>query len=721
MQYKAKQGVSQALSRQNYMATLSHLRKFATSLDKTSKLMQPRMLDTSQYGMLCSAETPEGSGVGLDKALAAGATITMGHDSRAIRELIPHIIREFEPVDVSDDTPITFVMVNGDIIGKSHNPSPLFHKLKYLKQLCVINPYTSISWKAVQGYISINTDSGRAVRLLRTVRNGVPTPIPKDVPKDSLSMDILLQSGVVEFLDSEEIDGELIAETVDDLYEGSLHNYIEIANGGLILGIQACQIPFSDRNQAPRNCYQSAMGKQAMGVYATNYMDRFDTSGHVLLYPQNPMAQTILDQMCNPHLQSGVNAMVCILTGGYNQEDSTMMSRPFAQRGGFRSMVVKSVKDTCRNNQLGEEQLGLPEIPENTIFDWSAIEESGLPRKNASLTEKSMVIGKYMPLKIPGQSKRTVKDYSVKLKGGWGDCKVDKCYRSVTADGYGLAKVRTRACIYAEVGDKFASRAAQKASLGVMMGGTIKQQGFAGCDAWQNTPGDSDGYVTVDGTPVDYLLNPNAIPSRMTIGQILEGISSKCGAIMGRRVDATPFNGTGVDDISKQLESLGFDPLGDTYIMCNKSGKRLTVKAFVTPTFTQRLKHLCARNKVRFRRIGPTRSCTTRQPVSGRDMGGLRVGEMETAAVTAHGSAAFLRERMCMMSDLYMTHACSGCGSISCIVNEKRGVYVCKRCAAEDKVTKVVPIDVRYGYKVFAQELHTMCLDVKVMPSKNQN
>lgn len=465
---KNKQGVAQVLNRLTYNSMISHLRRINTPIEKSGKLIQPRKLHPTQWGIICPAETPEGASVGLVKNLALAAGITISSNSTHIRNIINDLgVKLFNsdiPISVFYKT--TKIIINGDIIGVHDDPTKVYDELIKLKRTGVINPYTSIVWSIKENELRVCTEGGRCVRPLFAIyKDGI-----KDI-KDDMEWPDIVRDGVVEYLDVEEANTVMVAMNIKDIYKGAKgsslpikYTHLEI-HPSLILGAIAGCIPFADHNQAPRVAYQSSMAKQALGVYTSNFRQRFDTMGHVLDYPQRPLVRTRLSKHVNKeNLPCGINAIVAIATyTGFNQEDSIIMNKSAVDRGLFQSTYYKTYKEqNNKNHSNGEEEFFTrPDKYVKSVKpqNYMKLNEDGFIPENTVVQSGDIIIGKCMPSKVG--STITYKDNSVPLKNnekGFVDknCYNDRYFVTTNGDGYNFAKVRLRSPRTPTVGDKFA-------------------------------------------------------------------------------------------------------------------------------------------------------------------------------------------------------------------------------------------------------------------------
>ena len=714
-------GVAQVLNRMSYLSTLSHLRRINTPMEKNGKLVQPRKLENSQFGMICPAETPEGGSVGLVKNIALSTRITTSMSSLYIRKCMEtmgiHVydekVKDIESYlyEMGDDKSV-HISFNGDIMGYHREPVKFYETLKNYKRRGQIPPTTCICWDVPNNIITVNTEAGRMCRPLYIVDkmpNGTKKlRIERILEEDPSLMKRLSQmsfmdyvafldkneEGFIEFLDVEEFDKAMVAMTLADIkktgkmtYVSPNYTHCEI-HPSLMLGVLACNIPFSDHNQSPRNCYQSAMGKQAVGIYMSNYNQRIDTLGHVLNYPQKPMARTRLSKYTNSdNLPSGANAVVAIMTKtGYNQEDSVMVNKSALDRGLFTSTYYKAYRDQCsKNHSTGEEEVFVKPLPTTSHikpYNYDKLDDKGFIPKNVYVDDGDIVVGKIMPHKIQGQI--FPRDASMVMKTN-DHGHVDMTYQGVNGEGYKFCKIRLRKYRKPTIGDKLSSRHGQKGTIGMIYN-------------------QEDMPFSKDGITPDIIVNPHAIPSRMTVGQLIECIMGKAGCFLGAHGDATPFTDCSVEKIADVLESFGMERYGNEVLYNGRTGEMIHTEIFMGPTFYQRLKHMVS-DKVHSRGSNGPVVMLTRQPAEGRARnGGLRFGEMERDAIVAHGASCFLKERMLDVSDNYRVFICKKCGMF-CVANPERNIYKCSTCKNQiDIIQSRIP----YSMKLLLQELMTM-------------
>jgi DNA-directed RNA polymerase II subunit RPB2 len=312
-------GVSQELGRLTSSATIAHLRRVNMPLSRTNKQTGPRHLHSSQFGYFCPAETPEGAACGLVKAMALTSCCSMKVDPTSIIASI----WEYITSQAHD-----LVFVNGAYIGSTNQSIDIVKTIKNLRRKVELS---TISIAYDKNTIMIFTDAGRVTRPLLKVNNGSLALKPSDL---NLTWSELIEKGLIEMIDPREEDTTLIAMFLKDINSEHTHSEIHPA---LMLGTSASSIPYPDHNPSPRNSYAAGMAKQALGIYANDYQTRFDSLGHVLWYPQQPMAGTRAMKYTGYNKSpGGMNVIVAIaIYSGYNQEDSLIMSKGAIDRGMF--------------------------------------------------------------------------------------------------------------------------------------------------------------------------------------------------------------------------------------------------------------------------------------------------------------------------------------------------------------------------------------------------
>ncbi|KNC56374.1 DNA-directed RNA polymerase [Thecamonas trahens ATCC 50062] len=707
----AKAGVSQVLNRLTFASSLSHLRRLNTPIGREGKLTKPRQLHNTHWGMVCPAETPEGQACGLVKNLSLMTYVSVGSETSPILGFLQDwSLQDLEEVGAVDIQTATKVFVNGRWVGIHHNALELLTMLRNLRRRGDISVEASFVPVLNDRELRIYTDAGRCLRPLYIVGADRKLVLKRtEVLKLHQTGDVvgtgwnkLIEQGKVEFVDTEEEQTLLVAMTPNDLKIASqefLYTHCEI-HPSMILGICASIIPFPDHNQSPRNTYQSAMGKQAMGIPVSSYQLRMDTHSNVLYYPQKPLVRTqAMRYLHFGDLPAGQNAIVAVACySGYNQEDSLIMNQSSIDRGFFRSVSFKSYKDEERpasfDKSLSEtfEKPNVDELDRIPHGNFDKLDDDGFVAPGTRVTGEDAIIGKTGPLpevtddnaRAPGgRPWRAKKDASTLHKRGETGI-VDRVMISTNEEGCRFVKVRVRKICIPHIGDKFSSRHGQKGTVGI----TYRQE---------------DMPFSLEGISPDIIMNPHAIPSRMTIGQLVECILGKVSSIQGLFGDATPFADLTVSNVADQLHKLGYHRYGNEVLYSGFTGRKLDALIFFGPTFYQRLRHMVDL-KIHARSRGPT-SVLVRQPTEGRARsGGLRFGEMERDSFLAHGVAVALRDRLFYSSDPYRIHVCALCG-LPAVANVKSAQFYCQAC---NNTTRIYQVNVPYAGKLLFQELQAM-------------
>jgi len=707
-----KVGVAQVLNRLTYVSSLSHARRISTPTDKSGKLIPPRKLHNTSWGFLCPAETPEGASVGIVKNLSYMTHITINSNSMPIHEyVIPNIIdiQSLTPVDMYDKTK---VFINGAWVGITESPLDLYNTLKDKKYQGIINIYTSIVFDYKLNEIRICNDGGRLTRPVLRVKdknvlltqNVIDRLNKNELTWDDLLTNCRIDNAVLEYIDPDEQSWSMIAmkpnelTVKEDADRIQKHTHCEI-HPSTIFGVLASCIPFPEHNQSPRNTYQCAQAKQAMGMYVTNFDTRMDKTAYVLNNPARPLVDTrIMDMIHINKIPSGFNAVVAIMTHtGYNQEDSLLFNKGSIDRGLFQATVYHTEKDEDKQKINGDEEIRCKPDPTKTkgmkFANYNKVNGRGVIPENVLVENRDIIISKVTPIKENRNDHTKVIKYEDQSRIYRTDEEtyVDKNYIDRNGDGYNFAKIRLRAVRKPVIGDKFSSRSGQKGTLG-------------------NLIPEQDMPFTRSGLKPDLILNPHAIPSRMTIAQLKETILGKTLIELGLFGDGTSFGELDVKTICKKLQEVGYESNGNEIMYDALTGEQMECTVFMGPVFYQRLKHMVA-DKQHSRSIGPMVNLT-RQPAEGRSRdGGLRFGEMERDAMIANGAARFTRGRLYDASDKYQVHVCKKCGLIASY-NDQMHIHHCRTC---DNRTDFAYVEIPYACKLLFQELITMNIAPRVI------
>jgi DNA-directed RNA polymerase II subunit RPB2 len=716
----SKIGVSQMLNRLNYASVISHLRRISTPTDKTSKLTLPRKLHNTQWGYMCPAETPEGHGVGVIKNMASTAHVSIFSSPATVLSFL----MKLETLKILKDTTMeekhagVRVFLNGSWIGMISvaHASDTVDALRKAKRAGRLHIHTGIIWKNAFKELWCTTEAGRVLRpvlyapTLREIAADKTGELKSQVQAINNWNHLLLWSTpsgkhLFEYLDAGETDGAYLAMDYETALQDTSRTHAEI-HPCVCLGTIASMIPFPDHNQSPRNAYQSAMAKQAMGLYALNFEERFDAMAHLLCYPEIPMVSPFMSKFYGAQrLPAGQNVVVAIMTyTGYNQEDSNMINKGALDRGRFRSIFYRTYKDEEKKNQSsGEEERFCNPSPEETKHmknaNYDKLGTDGFIPENTYVTPEDVLIGKVVPLRVPTgkilpAGSKTCRDVSKTPRNNESGY-VDRVYKNRNGEGYSFAKIRVRQDRIPEIGDKFSSRHGQKGTMGVILNAEDMPQ-------------------TGSGIVPDIIINPHAIPSRMTIAQLMETLMSKLGCCAGSLGDGTPFNATTVDDLATLMrDTYGMEPYGNEILYNGYTGRQMETSIFIGPCYYQRLRH-CSADKLHSRASGPL-VMLTRQPAEGRAReGGLRFGEMERDCVISHGMTEFTKERLMECSDAFQCYSCRQCGLIT-VANDKEGIWHCNAC---NNTTQFSHIQIPYATKLLVQELETMCIGSRMITNQ---
>jgi DNA-directed RNA polymerase beta subunit len=663
--------------------------------------------------------TPEGQSVGVVKNLSYMTHVTIHSNSLPIYDYVkPHIIpvQNLTPLEMFNKTK---VFVNGNWIGISENPTELYQNLKDKKYKGIINVYTSIVFDYKFNEIRVCNDAGRLTRPLLRVRDNnilVTSDVIHGIKNDKLGWNDLMTScnieeSIIEYIDPEEQAWAMLAMKPKDLlntdYEGKnkgdnifKYTHCEI-HPSTIFGVLASCIPFPEHNQSPRNCYQCAQAKQAMGVYVTNFDNRMDKTAYVLNTPARPLVDTrIMDMIKINNIPSGFNVVVAIMTHtGYNQEDSLLINKGSIDRGLFQATIYHTEKDEDKQKINGDEEIRCKPDPTKTkgmkFANYNKVNNRGVIPENTLVENRDVIIAKITPIKENRNDHTKLIKYEDQSRIHRTDEEtyIDKNYIDRNGDGYNFAKVRLRTVRKPVIGDKFSSRSGQKGTIG-------------------NIIPEEDMPFTASGIRPDIILNPHAIPSRMTIAHLKETLMTKVLVQLGLFGDGTSFGELDVKTVCDELIKLGYEGHGNELLHNGLTGEQHECSIFMGPIFYQRLKHM-VNDKQHSRSIGPMVNLT-RQPAEGRSRdGGLRFGEMERDAMISHGASRFTRGRMYDASDKYHVYSCNKCGMIA-TYNDEMHIHICRTC--ENRVDFSY-VEIPYACKLLFQELMTMNIAPRLMTS----
>ncbi|MBD3387690.1 MAG: DNA-directed RNA polymerase subunit B [Candidatus Altiarchaeales archaeon] len=590
----------------------------------------------------------------------------------------------------------TVVYLNGRLIGEHRNPESLVRRLKDLRRQNKIDPTVSISFHEENNEVQVYTDKGRTLRPLVIMEEGKPRLTNKhikDLREGKIEWKNLLEDGLIEYVDAEEEENAYVA--VREYKISKEHTHLELTPS-LMLGVSAGFAPWPEHNSSPRVTMAAAMAKQTLGMYASNYFSRFDSRANVLHYPQAPLVKTdIADSLEYSRRPAGQNFVVAIMSyKGYNMEDAVILNRGSIERGLGRSTFFRTY--TAEERRYPSGQRDRFEVPSEEVEGaqsddtYTKLGEDGLIYPESDVGSGEVLIGRTSPPRfleeigpygIVEERRRETSTTVRHMESGVVDCVV----MTESVERNKLAKVRVRSHRMPELGDKFASRHGQKGVVGMI----VPQE---------------DMPFTKQGITPDLILNPHAIPSRMTVGHVLEMVGGKVGAMEGRCVNGTAFANEEEDDLRNKLKDLGFNYSGKEVLYNGVTGERFEAEIFVGIAYYQKLHHMVA-NKVHARSRGPVQMLT-RQPTEGRAReGGLRFGEMERDCLIGHGVSMMLKDRLLDESDKVVIPVCSKCGMVAVNDVDRRQVY-CPLCGE----VPTYPVEMAYAFKLLLNELMGMCI-----------
>ena len=676
-----RSGVTQNMDKTNYLATISQLQRVSSMLPSDQENFLARTLHPTHYGRFCPIETPEGTEIGLRKNLSILSKISTRIDlneEKFLKDLEAEGLNK-EGVEGID------VFFNGIFIGTVMNPEDFVKKIRKRRREGNLPIQLNVRNDTDLQNVVISTESGRALRPLIIVEGGASKLKNEhliQIEQGELTWDNLIEQGIIEYLDAAEEENALVA-----LYEEEVtpnHTHLEIDTMDLF-GVVTSLVPYGNHDQSSRLNRGSKTQKQALGLYAANYLCRLDTDVSVLQYPQKPIVRSFVYDTLHTY-PAGQNLVVAIMTyEGYNMEDALVFNQGSLQRGVGRSFYFRPYSAVEMNYAGGlKDEIAVPEKDSSgykTEASYRHLENDGVIYPEADVDEGEVLIGKMSPPKFLSEAReisvRTKKESSITMRQEEKGT-VDSVFITEDEEGNKIVQVKTRDQRIPELGDKFATAHGQKGVVGAIIPET-------------------DVPFTANGIKPDIIFNPHGLPSRMTVGYLLELLAGKVGCLKGEIIDGTSFSGESKSELEEQLKELGFRYDGKETMYSGITGRKMVSKIFIGNLYYLKLKYMVA-NKMHGRASGKV-ALLTRQPIEGRARGGaLRLGEMEQQALVAHGASLLLKERY--DSDKVILPICTSCGTIG-IDDNIRDKSVCPICGSES----VEHVEVSYAFKLLLEEL----------------
>jgi DNA-directed RNA polymerase subunit B' len=583
----------------------------------------------------------------------------------------------------------TDIYFNGKLVSRTGNPEKFVDGIRKKRRLNIIPGQVNVAFYRQLNKIRINTENGRVRRPLIIVENGKPKlteAVLRKLETGKIDWTYLQNHGIIEYLDAEEEENSFIALWPEEVTKE--HTHLELSPV-TIMGLSACLIPYPEYNRGDRINYGAKMVGQAIGMLSMNFLMRTDTKYNILTYPQTPLITTETSDALDKYPE-GHNIVVAVMChDGYNLNDAIVMNKSSVERGMFRSFYFRTYETTKKRYWGGQEdEVVIPDPGIRGYRGESAYEnlsEDGIINPETAVASDSVLIGKTSPLRFLSGEEFTTgienkRETSVCVRHGEVGI-VDEILITETPDANQMFKVRIRDERIPELGDKFASRHGQKGVTSLL----VPQE---------------DMPFTSGGVTPDIIFNPHAIPSRMTIGQLLEMIAGKASAYSGQKITATAFDHMKEAGIRKVMSGLGFRDDGKETLYDGKTGKKFDVMVFTGLSYYLKLDHMVA-NKIHARSRGPV-TLLTKQPTEGRaKRGGLRIGEMEQQCLVGHGAVLTLKERF--DSDKTMIPVCDKCGLIAIFDIIKNRAY-CAIC----KDSTISWVETSYAFKLTIDEMKSI-------------
>lgn len=570
---------------------------------------------------------------------------------------------------------MTDVFLDGEVLGTIEAAGELRDEIIEKRRKGELNSEINIRYDEDKDEIRINTDSGRVRRPLIIVEDREPKLTEEDKEKlaeGETTIEELEKKGKIEYLDAEEEENALVAMNREDITDD--HSHLEL-DPAITHGISASLVVYPQNNRGDRVNYGAKMSGQGLGMYATNFHTRYDTNANILSYPQTPIVETESSEHIIGKHPIGQNLIIAVSSfEGYNMEDAVIYNKASIERGLGRSFYFRTYTTESKRYWGGQkDEIGIPDKDVRRYRGekaYSHLSDDGIVNPETTVDSGDILVAKTSPPKFLGSSEEVKMGLASKREtsttvrhGEKGE--VDKVMISETDEGDKLIKVKLREERIPELGDKFATRHGQKGVIGLIVP-------------------EEDLPFTKDGITPDIILSTHAIPSRMTVSQLIEIIAGKTAAMRGEKVDGTAFKGEKEEKLRKELENNGFRYDGKEKLYNGITGEALDAQILIGPGYYMKLKHMVG-DKVHARSRGPV-TLLTKQPTAGRAReGGLRLGEMEKDCFVAHGSSLLLKERF--GSDKTNVLICKNCGEIG-VYDRREGKKYCPKCGEEEELVE---------------------------------
>lgn len=713
---------SQLLVRKNWLNVIATLRQVTTTtsdnVKQSERASEMRRVHSTSQGYICCVHSPEGGNVGINKQLSIFASITPSSSS----EVLKNVVRQDKDMIPDTECPperiarenLKNVYVNGDWIACTKDPLTQAKKYRDRRRAGLgISPTITVHWENTANELYLWADVGRLLRPLIIVYNNRRDKEifpPKDRRDDApfkqgtaltkrhikqlfskkITIDDLVRDRVVEYISVEEQENCLVCPSFDQLRDrqgDELEEYTHCDIPEAIMGITALTCPYGDHNQVGRVIYQTNQAKSTCGEAAGNWPFRFDKDAYMQFIVETPIVTTVASRYTNPN---GCNVMLALMCySGFSQEDALIISKGAVDRGLFNGVKFTYMKTTEEQNEV----FGNPDEATTTDIKSGNFEKlsDGIIREGAVLEKNDAVIGKQERIS-KGDDKFMFSDRSIIYRSDE-PAIVQNVVRGKDQNGDEFCKVGLRKSRPVAEADKFSSRAAQKGVCALLMK-------------------DSDMPRDKNNVAPEILMNPHAIPSRMTIAQPIESQIGNLCVAEGVHTNGTIFHPVDINEVGDKLEKMGLNRGGYHKLYSGITGEPIDVMIFMGPVYFQRLQKFVV-DQIYSVTHGPT-DATTYQPLDGgkSNHGGLRISELVTWCLTAHGISRFMSEKFRDHSDGYMWAVCRNCSSPA-IVNVRENIYKCRECKDN---ADIVEIPTTWSSKLTIQEITAANARVRINP-----